>query len=89
MPKFYPNQAIIDDRVAANLYQRYKDLDSGILIKPIKTRKEFLSIQKSLTLLIEFKDVLWSASSVRDKAREHLDILIEKYNKDDYPELWV
>lgn len=88
MPKFYPNQDIIDDVFAKWIYDEFKD-NKDIPIPAIKDKKKYLGIYESFKLVAECKDVFGSEQRIRNKAKDMLKQLEEKFNKDDYPELWI
>ncbi len=88
MPKFYPNQQIIDDKFAQWIYDELRD-DKEISVSAIKSRKKFIEMIESFTLVAIFKDVFSSEQRVRDSASKIIEKIREKYNKEDYPEMWI
>lgn len=88
MPKFYPSQAIIDDVFAKWIYDEYR-ADRDIPIPAIKDRQKYLGIYESFKIVSECPNGFGSEQRVRDKAKDMLKQLEDKFNKEDYPELWV
>jgi len=89
MPRFYPSQEIIDNKLASKLYDGYRNNDNSIFNIEIKNRKDFIELSKALKLLIDCPDGMSSEKKTRVDALNHLEKIREKYNKEEYPELWI
>jgi len=88
MPKFYPSQEIIDDVFAMWIYDQFKN-NKEIPIPNIKDRKKYLGIYESFKIVSEFEDDFSNGQVIRDKSIAMMLTLEAKFNKMDYPELWI